>query len=47
MRSNEDKSGLGSHVAATNEQMCNKVRDLVYCDRRIQVKEIAKTLSIL
>ena len=26
--------------------MCDKVRDLVYSDRRIQVEEIAKTLGI-
>ena len=26
--------------------MCNKVRDLVYSDKRIQVEEIAKSLGI-
>ena len=26
--------------------MCNKVRDLVYSDKRIQVEEIAKALGI-
>ena len=27
--------------------MCKKVRDLVYCDRRIQMEEIAQALGIL
>ena len=29
---------------ATDEEMCNKVRDLVYSDRRIKVEEIANAL---
>ena len=31
---------------ATEEEMCKKVRDLVYSDRRIQVEEIAQSLGI-
>ena len=31
---------------ATDEEMCNKVRDLVYSDRRIKVEEIANALHI-
>ena len=40
----ETRSGLPSD--ATNEEMCNKVRDLVYSDRRIKVEEIANALHI-
>ena len=29
-----------------DEEMCKKVRDLVYSDRRIQVEEIAQALGI-
>ena len=32
---------------ATDEEMCNKVRDLVYSDRRIKVEGIANALHIL
>ena len=31
---------------ATDEEMCKKVRDLVYSDRRIQKEEIAQALGI-
>ena len=31
---------------ATDEEMCKKVRDLVYSDRRIQVEEIGQALGI-
>ena len=31
---------------ATDEEMCEKVRDLVYSGRRIQVEEIAQALGI-
>ena len=31
---------------ATEEEICKKVRDLVYSDRRIQVEEIAQALGI-
>ena len=31
---------------ATDEEMCNKVRDLVYSERRIKVDEIANALHI-
>ena len=36
------KPGLDAH----DEEMCKKVRDLVYSDRRIQVEEIAHALGI-
>ena len=32
---------------ATDKEMCKKVWDLVYSDRRIQVEEIAQELGIL
>ena len=38
------RSGLPSD--ATDEEMCNKVRDLVYSDRRIKGEEIANALHI-
>ena len=31
---------------ATDEEMCKKVRDLVYFERRIQVEEIAQAFGI-
>ena len=31
---------------AADEEMCKKVRDLVYSDRRIQMEEIARALDI-
>ena len=31
-------------TGSTDEEMCKKVRDLVYSDRRIQVEEIAQAL---
>ena len=40
----ETRSGRPSD--ATDEEMCNKVRDLVYSDRRIKVEEIANSLHI-
>ena len=40
----ETKSGRPSD--ATDEEMCNKVWDLVYSDMRIKVEEIANTLHI-
>ena len=40
----EARSGRPLHVA--DEEMCKKVRDLVYSDRRIQVEEIAQALGI-
>ena len=42
----EDETRSGRPSDATNEEMCNKVRDLVYSDRRIKVKEIANALHI-
>ena len=42
----EDDVKSGRPLDATNEEMCTKVRDLVYSDRRIQVEEIAQALGI-
>ena len=42
----EDETRSGRPSDATNEEMCNKVRDLVYSDRRIKVEEIANVLHI-
>ena len=41
---NENRSGRPSD--ATDEEMCNKVRDLVYSNRQIKVEEIANALHI-
>ena len=40
----EDETRSGRPSDATDEEMCNKVQDLVYSDRRIKVKEIANAL---
>ena len=37
----EDEARSERPLDATDEEMCNKVRDLLYSDRRIQVEEIA------
>ena len=42
----EDEARSGRPLDATDEEMCEKVRDLVYSDRRIQVEEIAQALGI-
>ena len=42
----EDEARSGRPLDATDEEMCKKVRDLVYSDRRIQVEEIAQALCI-
>ena len=42
----EDEARSGRPLYATDEEMCKKVRDLVYSDRRIQVEEIAQALGI-
>ena len=42
----EDKTRSRRPSDATDEEMCNKVRDLVYSDRRIKVEEIANALHI-
>ena len=42
----EDETRSGRPLDATDEEMCNKVRDLVYCDRRVKVEEIANALHI-
>ena len=42
----EDETRSGRPSDASDEEICNKVRDLVYSDRRIKVEEIANTLHI-
>ena len=42
----EDETRSGRPSDATDEEMCNKGRDLVYSDRRIKVEEIANALHI-
>ena len=42
----EDGTRSGRPSDATNEEMCNKVWDLVYSDRLIKVEEIANALHI-
>ena len=42
----EDKARPGRPQDATDEEMCKKVRDLVYSNWRIQVEEIAQALDI-
>ena len=39
-----DKTRSGRPSDATDEEMCNKVLDLVYSDRRIKVEEITNAL---
>ena len=42
----EDEARSGRPSDATEEEMCNKVLDLVYSDRWIQVEETAQALGI-
>ena len=42
----EDEARFGRPLDATDEEMCKKVRNLVYSDRRIQLEEIAQALGI-
>ena len=42
----EDDARSGRPLEATDEEMCKKVHDLVYSDRRIQEEEIAQALGI-
>ena len=42
----EEETRSGRPSDATDEEKCNKVRDLVYSDRRIKVEEIANALHI-
>ena len=42
----EDETRSGRPLDATDEEMCNKVRDLVYSDRRIKVEKIVNALHI-
>ena len=44
--SSEDETRSGRPSDSTNEEMCNKVQDLVSSDRRIKVEEIAIALHI-
>ena len=41
----EDEARSGRPLDATDEEMCKKVRDLVYSDTRIQVEEIAQAIG--
>ena len=43
----EDEARFGHPLDATDEEMCKKVRDLVYSNRRIQVQEIAQALYMV
>ena len=42
----EDETRSGRPLDATDEEMCNKVRDLVYSDRRVKLEEIANAPHI-
>ena len=42
----EDEARSGCPLDAIDEEMCKKVRDLIYSDRRIQAEEIAQALGI-
>ena len=42
----EDEARSGRPLNATDEEMCKKVLDLDYSDRRIQMEEIAQALGI-
>ena len=42
----EDEARSRRPLDATDEDMCKKVQDLVYSDRRIQMEEIAQALGI-
>ena len=42
----EDETRCGRPSDATDEEMCNKVRDLMYSDRRINMEETANALHI-
>ena len=42
----EDEARSGRPLDATDEEMCKKVQDLVYSDRRMQVEEIVQALGI-
>ena len=41
----ENEARSGRPLDATDEEMCKRVRDLVYSDRQIQVEEIAQALG--
>ena len=41
--SRDYESRHGVKRVVIEEEMCNELWDLVYCDRRVKVEEIAKT----
>ena len=43
----EDDARSGRPLDASDEEMCKKVRDLVYSDRWIQVDEIAQAFHMV
>ena len=45
--SSEDEARSGRPLDATDEEMCKKVRDLVYSDRRIPVEKIAQAFHMV
>ena len=45
-KSLEDETKSGHPSDATDEEMCNKVQDLVFSDRQIKMEEIANALHI-
>ena len=42
----EDEARSGRPLVATDEEMCKKIRNLIYSDRRIQVEETVQALGI-
>ena len=42
----EDEARSGRPLDATDEEMCKKVRDMVYSDKQIQVEEVVQALGI-
>ena len=43
----ENEARSGRPLDATDEEMCKKVRDVVYSHRRIQIEEIAQALGMV
>ena len=43
--SSEDETRSGCPSNATDEEMCNKVRDLVYFDKRVKVEEKSECIT--
>ena len=42
----EDKARSGRPLDAIGKEICKKLRDIVYSDRRIEVEETAQALGI-